>query len=72
MGNKHSELEICLQLQGYDLIGIRETWCDGSHDWHVAMKGYSVFRKDGKEDEEGELPSHERAGGVHGALPGDG
>lgn len=22
-----------------------ETWCDGSHDWQAARKGYQIFRK---------------------------
>lgn len=30
MGNRHEELELCVQLQGYDLVGITETWWDGS------------------------------------------
>ena len=34
------------RLQGYDLIGITETWWDGSYDWSVGMEGYSLFRKD--------------------------
>ena len=48
MGNKHDELEIHMQLQSYDLVGITETWWDGSHDWSVAMKEYSLYRKDRK------------------------
>ncbi|XP_050769715.1 macrophage immunometabolism regulator-like [Gymnogyps californianus] len=35
-----------MQVQGYDLVGITETWWDSSHDWSVAMEGYSIFRKD--------------------------
>ncbi|GAB0190630.1 hypothetical protein GRJ2_001528300 [Grus japonensis] len=30
MGNKQGELETCARLQGYDLIGITETWWDGN------------------------------------------
>ncbi|KAK4816349.1 hypothetical protein QYF61_015663 [Mycteria americana] len=48
IGNKHDELEICVQLQGYDLVGIMEAWWDGSHDWSIAMEGYRLFRKDRK------------------------
>lgn len=40
MGNKHDEIQICVQLQGYKLAGIAETWWDGSHDSSVRMKGY--------------------------------
>lgn len=25
LGNKHEELELCVQLQGYSLIGVTET-----------------------------------------------
>ncbi|GAB0193880.1 mitochondrial enolase superfamily member 1 [Grus japonensis] len=46
MGNKQEELETCVCLQGYDLIGITETWWDGSYDWSVGMEGYRLFRKD--------------------------
>lgn len=45
MGNKHEELEIYSQLQGYDFVGIVETWY-GSHGWSVALEGYGLFRKD--------------------------
>ena len=46
MGNKHDELEICVQLQGYGLTGITEAWWDSSHDWSAAMEGCRLFRKD--------------------------
>ncbi|GAB0179991.1 hypothetical protein GRJ2_000464400 [Grus japonensis] len=46
MGNKQGELETCVCLQGYDLIGITETWWDSSCDWSVGMEGYRLFRKD--------------------------
>ncbi|GAB0208559.1 hypothetical protein GRJ2_003321600 [Grus japonensis] len=46
MGNKQEELETCVCLQGYDLIGITETWWDSSYDWSVGMEGYRLFRKD--------------------------
>ncbi|GAB0186642.1 hypothetical protein GRJ2_001129500 [Grus japonensis] len=46
MGNKQEELDTCAHLQGYDLIGIMETWWDGSYDWSVGMEGYRLFRKD--------------------------
>ncbi|GAB0204588.1 hypothetical protein GRJ2_002924400 [Grus japonensis] len=44
--NKQEELETCTYLQGYDLIGIMETWWDGFYDWSVRMEGYRLFRKD--------------------------
>ncbi|GAB0207157.1 hypothetical protein GRJ2_003181300 [Grus japonensis] len=46
MGNKQEELETCVCLQGYDFIGITETWWDSSYDWSVGMEGYRLFRKD--------------------------
>ncbi|GAB0208750.1 hypothetical protein GRJ2_003340700 [Grus japonensis] len=46
MGNKEEELETCVCLQGYDLIGITEMWWDSSYDWSVGMEGYRLFRKD--------------------------
>ncbi|GAB0179239.1 hypothetical protein GRJ2_000389200 [Grus japonensis] len=46
MGNKQEELEMCVCLQGYDLIGITEMWWDSSNDWSVGMEGYRLFRKD--------------------------
>ncbi|KAK4830111.1 LOW QUALITY PROTEIN: hypothetical protein QYF61_008538 [Mycteria americana] len=46
VGNKHDELEICVQFQACDPTGIMEKWWDGSHDWSVAMEGYRLFKKD--------------------------
>lgn len=37
---------IRVQLQGYDLVMIMETWYDGSYIWSVAMEGNRLFRKD--------------------------
>lgn len=45
--NKHDELEICAQLQGYSLTGVMEMWWDGSHNWSSAQEGYRVFGKEG-------------------------
>ncbi|KAM9591177.1 uncharacterized protein ACIBXB_006074 isoform 2-T3 [Morphnus guianensis] len=53
MGNKQEELDPCERLQGYDLIGIMETWWDGSYDWSVGMEGYRLFRKDRQGRREG-------------------
>ena len=46
MGSNHKELEICVQLQGYDLVGITKMWWDGSHDRSVTMEKYRLVRKD--------------------------
>ncbi|GAB0189953.1 nucleobindin-2 [Grus japonensis] len=46
MGNKQEELEMRVCLQGYDIIGITETWWDSSYDCSVGMEGYRLFRKD--------------------------
>lgn len=44
MGNKQEELEVCVQLQGYNLIGITEMCWDSSHNWSAAVN--KLFRKD--------------------------
>jgi len=46
MGNIQEELETCAHLQGCDLIGIVDTWWDGSYDWSIGMEGYRLFSKD--------------------------
>ena len=46
MGNKQDGLEICVQLQGRNLIAMTETWWDSSHDWNAVADGYIIFRKD--------------------------
>lgn len=46
MGNKEEELEINVQLLGFNLIAVTWTWWDRMHDWHVVMNGYKLFRKD--------------------------
>ena len=43
MGNKQEELEICVQLQGHDLIAITETWWDSLHDWNVVTEGCELL-----------------------------
>ncbi|GAB0205350.1 hypothetical protein GRJ2_003000600 [Grus japonensis] len=47
MGKKQKELETCAPLQGHDLIGITETWWDGSYDWSVGMKEDRQGRRGG-------------------------
>lgn len=73
MGNKHIELDRCVQLQGYSPVGITEIWRDGTHDWRVAMEGYmDSLGRTGWEDKAGGggggCPLCERAGEVHGAF----
>ncbi|PKU43989.1 basic proline-rich [Limosa lapponica baueri] len=34
---------MCTRLQDYDIIGIKETWCD---DWSVGMEGHWLFMKE--------------------------
>jgi len=46
MGDNQEEIEICVQLQGYNLIAITEIWWDNLHDWNAVMDGYTLFRKD--------------------------
>lgn len=54
--NTHSELVICVQLQGYDLVGIMEAWWNGSHYWSVTMERYRLLGKTDQEDREREFP----------------
>lgn len=47
---KNSSALLCLfsqlvQLQGYNLVGIMETWWDGSNVCSFAVKGFRLFRK---------------------------
>lgn len=63
-----------VQLQGYDLTGIMQTWQDSACDWSAAMGGYRLFRKRlHPGNVVGEVgsscPSRERAAGTPGALP---
>lgn len=46
MGKKVKQLDVCVWLQGYYLIGIMEIWWDRSQDWSTAVEGYRLFRKD--------------------------
>lgn len=45
--NREVELEVCRQLQGHNLIGIRERWWDSSQNQSSVMDGYRPFRDDG-------------------------
>ena len=49
VGNKHEELEISVQVQGYDLVEITERWWDGLHPSLQCCNDsmpYRLFRKD--------------------------
>jgi len=46
MGNKQEELEMCVHLWGYGMIGIMEMGWDSSYDWSIGMGEYRLFRKD--------------------------
>jgi len=37
--DKQAELEVLIQDQNYDLIGITESWWDNLRDWNNNMKG---------------------------------
>jgi len=39
-GNKQEELETVVQLENCDLIAIRETWWDSSHNWNTTIEGF--------------------------------
>lgn len=42
--NIKEELELLMQTEGYDSIGITDTWWD----WNVVMDRYDVFKKNQK------------------------
>ena len=44
MGKKQNELGLLLHEGKYDLIGITETEWDDSHDWNIAIEGYTLFK----------------------------
>lgn len=44
MGNKQAELELLIYEHKHNLVGIIETWGDGSHDWNVKTNIYVSFR----------------------------
>lgn len=39
---------IIMSEEKYDIMGITEIWLDESFDWLVNLQGYSLFRKDCK------------------------
>ena len=47
VGSKQEETGVCGEFLRCSLMGIRETWSDGSHRWSVARDRSSLFRKDG-------------------------
>ena len=45
--NKYSELELCVQLENPDIIGITETWLNNKiSDNELIFDGYTIFRRD--------------------------
>ncbi|XP_053869944.1 small integral membrane protein 24 isoform X2 [Malaclemys terrapin pileata] len=38
LGNKMEELELLVQELKPDIVGITETWWNGSHDWNTGMR----------------------------------
>lgn len=45
MGHKHGTSENCVQLRGYDLVGIMEVWWGGSNGLSTALEGFRLCRK---------------------------
>lgn len=63
-----------VQLQGYNLTGIMQTWQDSVCDWSAAMDGHRLFREslypgNAVGEVGSSCPLHERAAGTPGALP---
>lgn len=72
-GNKHDELDVCVQLGDYDLPWIMDTWWGGICDWSIALEEYRLIRKDSLEKmKRGSFLLCERAAEVHRVLAGDG
>lgn len=69
--NKQEELEVCMQLQGYNLIGVTETW-DSVQEWAGVLQwvGTGTLERTGWRSMDVELPlsSCKRAARIHGAL----
>lgn len=57
-----------MQLLGFDLIAITETWQDSSHDWNDVMNGYTLVRKDRTGRQGDRVDLHVRTSGTSGAL----
>lgn len=48
IGNKEGELEVLVQSQGQDILGLSEMWWDGSQVWNAETNGYRLLRRDGQ------------------------
>lgn len=48
-GNKHGELEIGVQLQGHNPVGITQIRWDGSHSWSAAVGRDKPFKRNSQE-----------------------
>lgn len=48
IGNKEGELEVLVQSQGQDILGLSEMWWVGSQVWNAETNGYRLFRRDGQ------------------------
>lgn len=46
MGNKQEEVESMVQVENYELIAIKETWWNESHEWNTTLQCYKLFRWD--------------------------
>ena len=57
LGNKQEELALCAHSEGYDIIGVTETWWDNSNDWGITMGSYRLFVKTDRVEEVEELHS---------------
>lgn len=44
--NNQEELELCAQIESYDIVGVSETRWDHSLDWTIVMAGCGLFCKD--------------------------
>lgn len=51
------ELDVCVWLQGYDLTGSMEGWCDGLCDWSAIMRPKAFLGRTGWKGKDMDLPS---------------
>lgn len=52
----NKEIKVCVLLQGYSLIGMREMWWESSDDWSAVVMDPGSLKGPGGEGEEQELP----------------
>lgn len=71
MGDKQSDLEMSIMVQGHNVTGIMKMQWYSFHGCNTAMEEYRLFRRDRMQRQgRGHCPLCQWPAGVHGALPG--